>query len=584
MKFSKLVIKNFRSISPEGIEITFGPEQNVAVLVGGNATGKTNILTALGIVLGSYPFNRFLPESTDFYAGKCENEILVELHLWPPLLDHDVYRNEYEIAGFRYRAARYERGDQKGSSHVEHYCFDDKGNTLVKPVRIFRAKGKPDNGVDNAPRPVLVNAEAWKLGSVFFLDPHTLEHFFDRTTGWGPFARLLERYREDFEADHNQYVPDGDPAKALPSREAYDRFCRRLTEILRTDKLQEIESGLSSHVKQYLGYAASEEPLKVELGMPTHQELFAKHIGLQVTERTDLPSFPIDRIGAGYRALLRLAVLQTLLDMKSDGQQSILLIEEPEVYLHVHLKRYFSNVLRRLAEEGNQLVLTTHSPEFVDLARPHEIIRLHRSLDPYTVPRQVSLTTQLDFTHLKQKVYRMGNEEVVFANHAILTEGQDDQGIIHELLTRAGVDIDVYSISVVNCDSVTQLKDYIHLCHELGIDFYAIHDRDNDSEPLTARRNQAIAQAAADTGQLLPSLHVYDPDLEAMVGAEKQRGNLEELLSILGDKTYGQIGREYPDLVRPVDEFISTRGLRSATTPQTEHYNRGTNQGSENTR
>jgi len=577
MKFSKLVIKNFRSISPEGIEITFGPDQNIAVLVGGNGTGKTNILTALGIVLGTYPFSRFAPENSDFYAGKCKDEILIELHLHPPLVDHDVYRKEYEIAGFRYRAARYERGDQKGSFHVEHYCFDQKGNTVVKPVRIFRRKGKPDDGVDNTPKPVLVNDQAWKLGSVFYLEPHTIDRFFDRTTGWGPFARLLEQYREDFEADHNQYVPDGDAAKAMPSRDAYQRFCQRLTEILRTEKLQEIENGLSSHVKQYLGYASSDEPLKVELGMPTHQELFSKHIGLQITERTDLPAFPIGRIGAGYRALLRLAVLQTLIDMKSDEQKSFLLIEEPEVYLHVHLKRYFSRVLRRLAEDGNQVVFTTHSPEFVDLGCPHEIIRLHRSFDPQTVPRQVSSTTALDFRHLKQKVYRMGNEEVVFANHAILTEGQDDQGIIHELLLRASVDIDVYSVSVVNCDSVTQIKDYIKLCQELGIDFYVVHDRDDESDPLTKKRNQAIAQAVADADQSLPSLHVYDPALEDMLGGKKTKGNLDALLSKLGSKTYGDIRCEYPDLVKPVDEFIATRGLRSAKTAECKDENHGGN-------
>jgi hypothetical protein len=84
-----------------------------------------------------------------------------------------------------------------------------------------------------------------------------------------------------------------------------------LAEILRTSKLEEIENGLSSHVKQYLGYAPT-EPLKVQFGMPSHRDLFEKYIGLQVVERSQIPPLPIDRMGDGYRALLRVAVLQTL--------------------------------------------------------------------------------------------------------------------------------------------------------------------------------------------------------------------------------------------------------------------------------
>jgi hypothetical protein len=34
----------------------------------------------------------------------------------------------------------------------------------------FRRPGKPDDGADNVPKPVLVSDQAWKLGSVFYLD------------------------------------------------------------------------------------------------------------------------------------------------------------------------------------------------------------------------------------------------------------------------------------------------------------------------------------------------------------------------------------------------------------------------------
>ena len=68
MRFSKLIISNFRSIGPDGLEIRFSHGQNRANVVGANGSGKTNILTALGIVLGTYPFSRFSVDETDFHV------------------------------------------------------------------------------------------------------------------------------------------------------------------------------------------------------------------------------------------------------------------------------------------------------------------------------------------------------------------------------------------------------------------------------------------------------------------------------------------------------------------------------------
>ena len=226
------------------------------------------------------------------------------------------------------------------------------------------------------------------------------------------------------------------------------------------------------------------------------------------------------------------------------------------------MRRYFYQVLRRLAEKGHQVVYTTHSPEFIDLAEPHEIIRLHRKIGNPTFPKQVSITTELDFKRVKQKIRRMGNEEVVFANHAILTEGQDDKGVIEELLVRKGIDPDVHSISIVNCDGASQIKDYIYLCSELGIDFYVVHDKDDDSNGDVKKRNELIAAAISDAGQLFPSLHIYNPNLEATMGTEKKRDNLDHLLELIGDKDYENIASTYPNLVKPVDEFVSSRVLK----------------------
>ena len=65
----------------------------------------------------------------------------------------------------------------------------------------------------------------------------------------------------------------------------------RSSKILRTAKLQEIESVLSKRIGEYVGNAA-QYLLKISFSLPSHSDLFEKFVGLQVTERPDMPPTP----------------------------------------------------------------------------------------------------------------------------------------------------------------------------------------------------------------------------------------------------------------------------------------------------
>ena len=67
-----------------------------------------------------------------------------------------------------------------------------------------------------------------------------------------------------------------------------------------------------------------------------------------------------------------------------------------------------------------------------------------------TLTRQIPADETFDFQQAKQKIRRLGNEEMLFANHAILAEGRDDQGVTQALLGAKGVNPDVHSISIDN--------------------------------------------------------------------------------------------------------------------------------------
>lgn len=64
--------------------------------------------------------------------------------------------------------------------------------------------------------------------------------------------------------------------------------------------------------------------------------------------------------GTGLQSMAIMALLQTYADLQN-RKDSILLIEEPEVYLHPELQRKMFSVLRKIAKR-TQVIYTTHSP------------------------------------------------------------------------------------------------------------------------------------------------------------------------------------------------------------------------------
>ena len=91
----------------------------------------------------------------------------------------------------------------------------------------------------------------------------------------------------------------------------------------------------------------------------------------------------IARLGHGLQRSLILALLQELATLAGDGKGGPTLIlgcEEPEIYQHPLQARHLSEVLRELAAQGAQVLVTSHSPYFVE-AESFEDIRVFRKKD-----------------------------------------------------------------------------------------------------------------------------------------------------------------------------------------------------------
>lgn len=203
---------------------------------------------------------------------------------------------------------------------------------------------------------------------------------------------------------------------------------------------------------------------------------------------------PMQSMGDGWQSLVRLAALEVLSNLPSVAKErQILLYEEPETYLHPHLRRRLRNVLSDLASRGWVVVTTTHAPEFLSLSTNQNILKLHRSADKvdFALVDTARLSGAL---RLQSKIDERGSGEIFFANRVVLCEGRDDEFAIKAWLDKLSVETDSKSITVLGTGSRGNLPDYARLLTSLGTPWCAIVDEDRLPDGTFKPQSQQITQ------------------------------------------------------------------------------------------
>jgi predicted ATP-dependent endonuclease of OLD family len=143
-------------------------------------------------------------------------------------------------------------------------------------------------------------------------------------------------------------------------------------------------------------------------------------------------------MGHGWQALVRLAALEVIESYAEAAPTPVMLLcEEPEVYLHPHLRRKLRGVLHRLAEQGWLVVSATHATEFVSFQQPQQVVRLWRQ-EAGTSRGQLLTDALSEATKFQARLDERGNHELVLANRVVFCEGKDEVKSRSLCKTRSG--------------------------------------------------------------------------------------------------------------------------------------------------
>ena len=252
----------------------------------------------------------------------------------------------------------------------------------------------------------------------------------------------------------------------------------------------------------------------------------------------------LDDCGTGLQSLTIIALHRVLANLKH--QNIILGLEEPETNLHPQAQRELISSISRSSDEDDvaQVVLTTHSTVLIDNIDHLNIALVRKVPDSNRgfKSKLLKLKTTFfedhnleEFKYYQFHLYR--NSDFFYANYVIFVESKNDAEVVKVLADRAGIDLDLYGISLINIDGVRNLSYPFHIVRELEIPYLAILDKDyfipylNDELKLS-RDGQGLPKYRYEykTGIILNKLIPSGADRDAVL--EDMRVNHSRALDV----------------------------------------------------
>ena len=95
---------------------------------------------------------------------------------------------------------------------------------------------------------------------------------------------------------------------------------------------------------------------------------------------------PIEHMGKGMRSIYMLSLLETYAE-DDNPTPGIIMVEEPELFLHPKLQKLSGDLLFRLARK-NQVIFSTHSPNLLPNFNSRQIRQVVLDNDGYSTVRE----------------------------------------------------------------------------------------------------------------------------------------------------------------------------------------------------
>jgi putative ATP-dependent endonuclease of the OLD family len=238
---------------------------------------------------------------------------------------------------------------------------------------------------------------------------------------------------------------------------------------------------------------------------------FFKSGDLHVTDDTSGDRRRFDQVGSGAQRAIQMALIRFLADMRHGAPQGVarrlLLIDEPELYLHPQGVRRLREALRSLSNAGFQVVFSTHSPLMLSRENAPDTVIVRRDANGAAVvraPLRDAVANAMDDAQAQARtLFQLGNiADIYFSEKVIVCEGKTDQRLlplIYEKLYGTKPELDrICFVEVGSCSSIPK---GMQVLSAMGITCGAIADLDFAFTHARKGANAWLSKDADDMAQ-----------------------------------------------------------------------------------
>lgn len=463
----KLVIKNFRCIGTTPVSIDL---DDIVVLVGPNNVGKSSVLKAYEVIMseGSAAGNLTID---DFPSGKVDPNALPEIELQTIVYDNSPGREwmEQTETGEKLVRERW-RWPAPGAPVRRGY------NTQEKRWATDEDKEKVPwgaAGVANSRRP----------------QPHRVDAFASPEDQAGEIVALLMTAIKDRVKTHqvdSKTNKESDFAALLSGIATLQKKIVAESQ----GQINAVQTELSGYIGRVFPGHCVVFDAKPEDDLDKALNLFKANPQLLMGPEDGYLS-TIGRQGSGARRTLLWTAIRLLAESgakkKADtGQRPhVLLLDEPEICLHPSAVREACELLYGLPSSTDnwQVMVTTHSPCFVDFARDHtSIVRVERRTDGQIAGTTIFRPTRAQFDGGDRERLKLLNlcdpyvAEFFFGGRTIIVEGDTEYTAFMHVI---GLSPQKYEgVHVVRARGKATIVSLCKILNQFGAPYAVLHDSD----------------------------------------------------------------------------------------------------------
>ena len=489
-------IKNYKSFLDSG---KIPVDRKLFSLIGQNNTGKSAIMDAIQCV---FPSSKKNISALDFHKGTNEE---ISIEIWfdgvnEEYLEEKIYGDKILKQLEKVRNIREGLGEKPIQSEIKKLEKEKEKLENIKKEN-YRKYIDKYNIKDEKFYVRLLSKKGKNITKSFYIDDEIEIKEIDLKSLL-PELKVIPAIRDpknESTAGSNSYLKEliqmlDDEIQTSIRIEGNKITYKELNKVIAEETKARCKS-IGESVTQFYNQAIGTEEYKVIIDSDVNISKGTTYTTKIMDTNTGIES-DILNCGTGYQSMIILSILETYVKISQKNSDYILLIEEPEVYLHPKLQRKMIDTLVTISNK-NQVIFTSHSPITVSKLSKNQI-KLVIKMNGIAKVEEIIPNRVISELWIK-------SDDILTNKGIIFVEGKDDKEVIELLLNKIedGISDKINIIDAGNCEN---LKFYanaeILINNKFNIPTLII--RDTDTKEPTKRKEELIKEIISNRNNSIP--------------------------------------------------------------------------------